>query len=352
MAQCPVSPPLCGCVSPAGADVSGRAEAREPWRTALADAVRDPDDLITVLGLPDTLREPARAAAARFPMAVPRGFMARMRRGDPSDPLLLQVLPRAEESVAAEGDRRDPVGDAAATVVPGLIHKYAGRVVLIASGTCAMCCRYCFRRHFAFPDVRGGEAWAPALAHIARDRSIREVILSGGDPLVLGDDTLGALIGDLAEIAHVVRVRIHTRVPVVIPERVTVALIDVLRGTRLVPVVVVHANHAAELDAQAVEGLRRLAGAGIALLNQSVLLRGVNDDVAMLAALSEALVAAGVMPYYLHQLDRVEGAAHFLVPEMRGREILRELERRLPGYAVPRYVKEVAGEPCKVRIGG
>ena len=323
-----------------------------PWKRALAEAVRDPDELVDLLALPESLREGARRAARRFPLVVPRGFLARMRPGDPADPLLRQVLPLDAEEDCADGFTADPVGDAQATIAPGLIQKYHGRVLLIAAGACAVNCRYCFRREYPYGEApRGLDSWRPALARIAADPSIHEVILSGGDPLTLTDTALERLVLRLAEIPHVERLRVHTRLPVVIPERVTDSLLALLRGTRLTPVMVVHANHPAELDEACAGALGRLVDSGTPVLNQAVLLRGVNDDAGTLARLCERLAELRVLPYYLHQLDPVRGAAHFHVSEARGLEILADLRRRLPGYAVPRYVREVPGAASKVEIG-
>jgi EF-P beta-lysylation protein EpmB len=321
------------------------------WKQALAAAVRDPDELIGLLGLPDPCREGARRVARRFPLVAPRGFVARMRPGDPGDPLLRQVLPLDLEEEDRPGFVADPVGDASAAVLPGLLQKYEGRALLIASGTCAVHCRYCFRREFPYDETpRGLEAWRPALERLSADESIIEVILSGGDPLILTDAALEELVQAIASIRHVRRLRVHTRLPIVIPERVTDELLLCLRGLRLVPIVVVHANHAQELDATCGEALERLVDAGIPTLNQSVLLRGVNDDPEALVRLCERLLELRVLPYYLHQLDPVRGATHFHVGEERGREIVAELRRRLPGYAVPRYVREVPGAGSKIPL--
>jgi EF-P beta-lysylation protein EpmB len=264
---------------------------------------------------------------------------------------LRQVLPIADEMVKVPGFTADPVDDAAAMRQSGLLHKYHGRVLLVTTGTCAVHCRYCFRRHFAYDDSpRSLADWRPALEEIAGDASVHEVILSGGDPLTIVDRALGELVERLAEIPHLKRLRIHTRLPIVIPERVTDALVDMLHNCRLTPIVVVHANHANELDAQVAAALARLTGAGVVLLNQAVLLAGVNDSVEAQAALCERLVDLGVMPYYLHQLDRVAGAAHFEVPIGTGLKIVEELRGRLPGYAVPRYVQEVAGADSKFEL--
>lgn len=321
------------------------------WQEALKDAVRDPDELCRLLSLPESAVASARAAAWQFPLFVPRGFLARMRPGDLNDPLLRQVLPIAKEAVDVPGFVVDPVDDATATRQPGLLQKYHGRALLIVSGTCAIHCRYCFRRHFPYEETPHSLAdWQPALDEIAEDTSLREVILSGGDPLSVVDARLSELVEQLAQIKHLRRLRVHTRLPIVIPERVTDELVSLLTGTRLTPVVVVHVNHANELDAQVAVALTKLADAGILLLNQAVLLRGVNDSVAAQTALCERLVDLRVVPYYLHQLDRVAGAAHFEVPETTGLRIVEELRATLPGYVVPRYVQEMAGESSKTEL--
>jgi EF-P beta-lysylation protein EpmB len=274
-----------------------------------------------------------------------------MRAGDPHDPLLRQVLPLDAEGASYAGYSKDPVGDCASLVSPGLLHKYQGRVLMVATGACAVHCRYCFRRHFEYDLApKSLDDWLPALARVERDTSIQEVILSGGDPLTLVDDSLARLTQAIAAIPHVRRLRIHTRLPIIIPERVTPALLRLLRETRLAPVVVIHANHPAELQGDAAGAVHSIVAAGIPTLNQSVLLRGVNDSANVLAELSERLIDLGVMPYYLHQLDRVAGAAHFEVPVAEGLSIMEELRRRLPGYAVPRYVREVAGEAHKLQL--
>jgi EF-P beta-lysylation protein EpmB len=268
-----------------------------------------------------------------------------MRPGDLDDPLLRQVLPLPDEQAEATGFVADPVDDAAAVRQPGMLHKYAGRVLLVTTGACAIHCRYCFRRHFPYSDApRSLADWQPALDEIADDPSIHEVILSGGDPLMLVDHTLAALVGELASIAHLRRLRIHTRLPIVIPERVTDEMISMLQHARLTPIVVLHANHANELDDAVLAALAKFSDAGIPLLNQAVLLRGVNDSTTSQAALCEQLVNHRVLPYYLHQLDRVAGAAHFAVPRETGHHIIAELREQLPGYAVPRFVAEIPGE--------
>jgi EF-P beta-lysylation protein EpmB len=317
----------------------------------LAGAVTDPAELLDLLALDQALLPAAMAAARLFPLRVPHAYLARMRRGDPHDPLLRQVLPLAVEHDERPGFGADPVGDLAAQAVPGVLQKYHGRVLLTATGACAVHCRYCFRRHFPYADANASaDAWLGALAHIAADTSLHEVILSGGDPLVLSDRRLSQFVDALAGVPHVRRLRIHTRLPVVLPARVDGDLLDWLARPRFATVLVVHANHAHEIDAPVCAAMARLRHAGVTLLNQSVLLRGVNDSVDALAELSESLFAAGVLPYYLHLLDRVQGAAHFEVPEAEARHLMQQLNARLPGYLVPRLVREVAGAPGKVPV--
>lgn len=271
-----------------------------------------------------------------------------MSPGDPADPLLRQVLPLRVERGRARGDRIDPVGDGQASRLPGLIQKYRGRALLLVNGACAVHCRYCFRRHFPYADLGpAGSRLRAALMAIAADNTLSEVILSGGDPLLLDDPALEDLIDRLAAIPHLRRLRIHSRLPVVLPARVTDRLCRMLAALRPSPVLVVHANHPRELEAAASGALARLRAAGLTLLNQGVLLRGVNDNVQILADLSEGLFARGVLPYYLHQLDPVQGASHFRVPDAEARAFLRELRARLPGYLVPRLVREHPGEAAK-----
>jgi EF-P beta-lysylation protein EpmB len=260
-------------------------------------------------------------------------------------------LPLVEENADLPGYVTDPVSDDLARRQPGLLHKYEGRALLITTGSCAVHCRYCFRRHFPYSESpRSFEEWQPALDDLASDEALHEIILSGGDPLTLVDNVLAELIRQLESIVHLRRLRIHTRLPIIIPERVTETLIDTLRRGRLTPIVVVHANHVNELDSHVAASLARLVDAGIVLLNQAVLLAGVNDSVDAQFALCERLVDLRVLPYYLHQLDPVKGAAHFAVPIAAGRRIIEELRSRLPGYAVPRYVQEVPGALNKVLL--
>jgi len=322
-------------------------EAMPDWRQSLRDAVNDPRELLALVGLPQ-LAEKLPASDAGFALKVPRGFIARMHQGDPNDPLLLQVLPQLAELDEVPGFRDDAVGDLDAVAGHGVLHKYEGRALLIAAGSCAVNCRYCFRRHFPYAEeLAAAHAWRAAIDCLADDTSIREVILSGGDPLVLSTQKLTDLTEALRDLPHVIRLRIHSRLPVVLPERIDEAFCAWLSALPLQRVVVLHANHPGELDASVGAACMRLREAGATLLNQSVLLRGVNDDADALVELSERLFALGVLPYYLHQLDQVRGTAHFEVSDTRARELLGTLRARLPGYLVPRLVREVPGETGK-----
>ena len=309
-----------------------------------------PSNLVSFLGLSQMPAPFKVIENPDFPILISKSFAQRMRKGDWFDPLLLQVLPRAEELEEKEGFGTDPVGDTAAQKAPGLFYKYASRVLLLVSGRCAMRCRYCFRRSYYFGSVPADRPeWEQAWRYIENNKGINEVILSGGDPLCLDAQDLAYHIQRSLALPHVKTVRIHTRVPVADPVRLNQRVLDCITAVSDVKtcVVVVQANHAAELAGDCSVGLTRLRATGTLLLNQSVLLKGINDTVESLCELSRSLLGHGVFPYYLHQLDRVNGAAHFEVDEERGRELVRELRGRLPGYAVPRYVREVSGEGSK-----
>jgi EF-P beta-lysylation protein EpmB len=324
------------------------ATSERSWRDELRLAVRNAAQLIAALDLPPEFVGPAETAARSFPVFAPWTYIGRMAKGNAADPLLRQVLPLGEEIAEQPGFVADPVGDEGATLSAGLLQKYSGRALLVTTGACAIHCRYCFRRHFPYSESpRSVDDWQPAIDRIAADSTIDEVLLSGGDPLTLVDVHLAELAKRIAAIPHVNRLRVHTRLPIVIPQRVTAELIDWLRGTRLAPLMVVHANHPQEIDDATAAALSRLVDAGIPVLNQAVLLRGVNDNAEALIGLSRRLVDLRVMPYYLHQLDRVAGAAHFEVPISRGLELIDDLRRALPGYAVPRYVQEIPGKEHK-----
>lgn len=321
------------------------------WQALWRDAVTDPHELLRLTGLSHRADELLAGADTGFALRVPRGFVARMRHGDANDPLLLQVLPRAAELGEVPGFTRDAVGDLDALKSRGVLHKYHGRALLIATGACAINCRYCFRRHFPYgEETAAANGWHDALAALRADASIEEVILSGGDPLSLATPKLAELTDALARIAHIRRLRIHTRLPVVLPERVDAEFIGWLRALPFGRVVVLHANHPNELDATVADACARLADAGATLLNQSVLLSGINDDADVLAELSRRLFECGVLPYYLHQLDRVAGTAHFEVDDARARALAATLTARLPGYLVPRLVREVAGAAAKTPL--
>lgn len=318
------------------------------WREVLREAIRDPGELCRVLGLDPALADGE--AMEGFSLLVPRGFVARMQPGNPADPLLRQVLPTRAETLASSLPA-DAVGDLPAQREKGLIHKYEGRVLLVLAGQCAVNCRYCFRRQFPYGDLpRGDDAWEPSLRLIEADPTITEVILSGGDPLVVSDTRLQRLVDRLGAIPHVARLRIHTRLPVVIPERVTEWLCQMLNQSRLQVIVVTHINHANEIDEPVASAIDRLRCAGSLLLNQSVLLSGVNDTIEDLTRLSERLIEVGVLPYYLHQLDLVPGVQHFEVPRQLGERLVAAMRDRLPGYAVPRYVQEQPGRPSKTLL--
>ena len=317
------------------------------WRTLWRAAITDAHELLALVGL-EHIANTLPADDADFGLRVPQSFVARMRIGDARDPLLLQVLPQLAELEQAPGFVTDAVGDLAAREAQGVLHKYQGRALLIASGSCAVNCRYCFRRHFPYgEEMAAAGQWRQALDHVRRDHSINELILSGGDPLALATSKLEELGRGLADIPHVTRLRIHTRLPVVLPERVDEPFAAWLKALPLQKVVVLHANHAAEFDDSVDAACARLRKAGATLLNQSVLLKGINDDADTLAALSERMFAAGVLPYYLHQLDRVQGAAHFEVTDARAQSLIDSLRGRLPGYLVPKLVREVGGDPSK-----
>lgn len=319
----------------------------QDWRQLWREAVTDPAELLGLLGL-HGLAAQLPSNDAGFALRVPRGFVARMRHGDARDPLLLQVLPQLAELDMVDGFSMDAVGDLDARETQGLLHKYEGRALLIASGSCAVNCRYCFRRHFPYgEEMAAAGQWRQALAHLHGDPSVTELILSGGDPLSLATSKLEELAGGLADVPHVNRLRIHTRLPVVLPERIDDAFLAWLAALPLQKVVVLHANHANEFDAAVDAACARLRGAGATLLNQAVLLKGINDHEDALVDLSERLFAAGVLPYYLHQLDRVQGAAHFEVDDGRALALVEAMRARIPGYLVPRLVREVAGDRSK-----
>ena len=286
-----------------------------------------------------------------FPLRVPHGFIQRMVKGDDRDPLLLQVLPVAQETIEVAGFTRDPLDEHSAMPTPGLLHKYRSRALLTMTGACAIHCRYCFRRHFPYADANPVTGqWQPAIMHLTQHPDITELILSGGDPLTLTDARLYSLTDQLATVTQLRTLRIHTRLPIVLPARVDSGLLSWINAQALKVIFVVHCNHPNEIDQSVTAALDKLTAAGVTLFNQSVLLRDINDSAATLARLSECLFAAGVIPYYLHQMDRVQGAAHFRVSNERAREIMAELRASLPGYLLPRLVQEIPGMPGKTPL--
>ena len=317
------------------------------WQDQMKWAIRDLRGLRDVLGLADEggLQH---AAEAEFPVFAPLPYLTRITPGDSQDPLLRQLWPSGSEMESPGHFSTDPLGESDATKSSGMLQKYQGRVLLVTTGACAIHCRYCFRRHFPYEQSPKSMAqWEPTLTKIAADDSIDEVILSGGDPLTIVDHSLSRLIARIDEMAHIKRIRFHTRLPIMIPQRVTDAFLEILANARCQMIVVIHANHANELDLSVEQALSKIANSGAMLLNQAVLLRGINDSLESLKNLSQRLLSCRVLPYYLHQLDPVSGAAHFEVDVKQGLQLVTELRSCLPGYAVPRYVQELRGEPNK-----
>ncbi|MCD7985605.1 MAG: EF-P beta-lysylation protein EpmB [Klebsiella quasipneumoniae] len=325
--------------------------SREDWITQLANVVTSPDELLRLLNVDaDEKLLAGREARRLFPLRVPRAFIARMEKGNPDDPLLRQVLTAEEEFIVAPGYSTDPLEEQH-SVVPGLLHKYRNRALLLVKGGCAVNCRYCFRRHFPYAENQGTRRnWQTAMNYIAEHPQLDEIIFSGGDPLMAKDHELDWLMTQLEAIPHVKRLRIHSRLPIVIPARITETLASRFQHSSLQVILVNHVNHANEIDNEFRTAMAMLRQAGVTLLNQSVLLRGVNDNAQTLADLSNALFDAGVMPYYLHVLDRVQGAAHFMVNDDEAREIMRELLTLISGYMVPKLAREIGGEPSKTPL--
>ena len=318
------------------------------WQQRWREAIRDPRELLRQLGLDPVALGVSDEAASQFAVRVPQGFAARMRHGDRHDPLLRQVLPITDELKVVPGFSLDAVGDGAAKKATGVIQKYRGRALLVTTGSCAINCRYCFRRHFDYGTENAAkEGWREAVDAIAQDPDIDEVILSGGDPLSLATHKLVELTDALRQIPHLRRLRIHSRLPVVLPERVDEDLVQWMASLPWPLAFVIHANHANEFDAAVDAAMARLRGAGATLLNQAVLMRGVNDSLQALQDLSERSFAAGVLPYYLYQVDRVEGVAHFEVSDETAKALHAQLTTRLSGYLVPKLVREISGDGSK-----
>lgn len=355
---------VCHCTIPSNQKTHGSRIVNEPglkliqsdqpqkWQEILADLITEPKELLEILQLdPDTCPH-GLAALDAFPMKVPRPFAARMKRADWHDPLLLQVWPSREEEKEDAALSNDPLQESHFNVQPGLLHKYQGRVLLTAAPHCAVHCRYCFRRHFDYQaNTPGRERWKKTLAYIAGDSSIEEVILSGGDPLAAPDGYLGWLLQALDKIPHIRTLRIHTRVPIVIPQRVTPEFLSLLGKLESRCVVVLHCNHSNEIDEPVARSMRALRNEGHTVLNQSVLLENINDSVEALAELSTTLFSHGVLPYYLHLADRVAGTGHFRIAEFEALALIQDLQARLPGYLIPRLVREDPGAANKTWLG-
>jgi EF-P beta-lysylation protein EpmB len=326
-------------------------QTKNNWQQQLQQAITDPANLLAILALDTAYLPAATAAAALFPLKVPMAFVDRMTKGDINDPLLKQVLPIGAECTITDGYSSDPVEEQAGSQ-PGIIHKYYGRLLLMVNGHCAINCRYCFRRHFPYDEHKlSREEWKNAIEHIKADTSISEIIYSGGDPLASGDKQLRWLTQEIAAIPHVKRLRIHSRLPVVIPDRITDECLKWMSQTRLSTVMVLHINHSQELMSATLKtAISRMRNTGITVLNQAVLLKGVNDTLDAQVELSDALFDAGVLPYYLHVLDKVQGSAHFDTADNAAKQLHHAMTARLPGYLVPKLVREVSNKPSKIAI--
>jgi EF-P beta-lysylation protein EpmB len=321
------------------------------WKAELSNCISSIDQLLQLLGLNSKDLNASQLASQGFSIKVPQHYAQLMEYGNPEDPLLKQVLPIEAELKPDPSFNTDPVNESEYNPVPGIVHKYRNRVLMIISPNCAINCRYCFRRHFPYQENRQSkQQWLQALDYLKTRPEINEVIYSGGDPLAANDNFLGWLTQQIESIKHIKRLRIHTRLPVVIPSRVDSQLLDWLGNTRLKPTMVLHINHANEIDAKLCQAVNQLKSAGITMLNQSVLLKEVNDSSEQLIALSEKLFDAGIMPYYLHMLDPVQGASHFDIPKDRAIEIFSQIQAELPGFLLPKLVQERAGETSKSLI--
>lgn len=321
------------------------------WQQLLAGSKLSTEELCARLKITYSNELATEQAASQFPLRVPEPYLERIEIGNPKDPLLLQILPQAQEMLVQPGYTSDPLDEAQSNPTAGLVHKYKSRVLVILSGGCAINCRYCFRRHFPYEENQlGSEQWQAILQYLAQDEAINEVIFSGGDPLATPDKRLEGFIKDLEAIPHLKRLRIHSRLPIVIPQRITDSLIRLLSETRLQTVMVVHANHANEIDQHVGNALLKLNQAGTITFNQSVLLKGINDSASNLIALSERLFEFNTLPYYLHLLDKVQGSKHFAIDDITAKKIMGELQANLPGYLVPKLVREEPSKPSKTLI--
>jgi len=344
--------PSLHCLDDIKDEIREENTARKSWQAALSEAMREPRELLEHLNLPLSLLNQSQVTPG-FPLRVTHSFVQRMQPGNSQDPLLRQVLPLEKGNINTGWGSLDPVGDHNAMQGPGLLHKYEGRVLLVSTAACAIHCQYCFRQHFPYQQANPlGTQWPATLAYLSSNHDIHEVILSGGDPLSLSDERLARIVAQLGEIPHLRTLRIHTRLPVVLPQRIVASLLNWVKKSRLKVVFVLHINHPNEINQELTDALSQLQLPGVTLLNQAVLLKGVNDSSETLVELSHRLFQTGILPYYLHQLDQVRGAAHFEVPVQTGHELISAMRDKLPGYLVPKYVKEIPGEAAKSPIFG
>ena len=320
------------------------------WLKQLSNAISDPTKLLEALEIDPTPWQAGFAARNLFALRVPLSFVERMEKGNPHDPLLRQVLPLSEEFEVHEGYSADPLEEQD-NAIPGLLHKYKNRALMIVKGGCAVNCRYCFRRHFPYQDNKGSKSvWQTSLEYVAQHPEINEVLLSGGDPLMAKDSELKWLVNAIESIPHIKTVRIHSRLPVVIPARITDELCQILSTTRLNVVLVNHINHANEINDELKLALSKLRRSGVILLNQGVVLKGVNNCVNSLKNLSESLFDAGVLPYYMHVLDKVQGAAHFYISDEEAKQHMQGLMAEVSGYLVPKLTREIGGRSSKTPL--
>ncbi|CAK4069865.1 EF-P beta-lysylation protein EpmB [Vibrio sp. 16] len=320
------------------------------WLQQLANGISDPAKLLEKLEIDPAKWQDGFAARKLFAQRVPQSFVDRMEKGNPYDPLLRQVLPLSQEFEVHEGYSNDPLQEQG-NETPGLLHKYRNRALMIVKGGCAVNCRYCFRRHFPYQENKGNKlVWQQSLDYIRQQSELNEVILSGGDPLMAKDEELQWLINHIADIPHIKRIRIHSRLPVVIPARITPELLAILSGSRLQVIMVTHINHAQEINHELKRAMYDLKQAGVTLLNQGVMLKGVNDCVEAQVALSETLFDAGILPYYMHVLDKVQGAAHFYISDQQAKAIMAGLLERVSGYLVPKLTREIGGRKSKTPL--
>ncbi len=321
------------------------------WQSLLADAIRDPNQLIDYLKLPKNYINKIRQDNDNFKLLATKSYLDKIEKGNINDPLLLQILPSKQELNHSKYYVSDPVGDKEAEISPGVLQKYHGRALIVTTGVCAIHCRYCFRQEFPYAELNPAKNnWRETIRIIANDTSLHEVILSGGDPLVLSDERLSSLCNQLADIPHIKTIRFHSRLPIVLPERIDNNFLTWFRQLKVNKVLVIHANHANEIDEKVGDKLRLLSCSKCVLLNQSVLLKGVNNNTQVLEELSHVLFKYQALPYYLHLLDKVTGAAHFDVNEAKAIKIIEELRVKLPGYLVPKLVREISGKRSKTAV--